>query len=85
MFADDIVRTDFKPARFPLVFQILRRVANRGKGENLRPGANRCPPFDNNMGVENDAFFKADIRTDDTIGADSDAGCDFRFGIDDRS
>ena len=68
MLTDEIIGSYFERAWFAFVFQILRRMPDRGKRIYLCPRANAGSALNNDMRVENNRFIERDMRADNAIG-----------------
>ncbi len=69
VLANEIIGSYFERTWFAFVFQILRRMPDRGKRINLCPRADAGSALDNDMGVENNRFIERDMRADNAISA----------------
>src|SRR5579871_1731105 len=72
IFADRVAAPDNQRRILAAIFEVLRRVAERGKRENPRSGADRGPPVDDHMAHQHDARAEFDPLANNAIGPDHD-------------
>ena len=81
--ADQAIGADPQPRRLALVFEVLRRVADRGEREDAGAGADVGVAGDDDMREQLDAVAERDLRPDMAERPDLDALAETRAGLDD--